>query len=476
MADELTWLSTRELAARIAAGEVSAREAVRSHLERIEEVNGELNAVIALDAEGALRRAAEADAVHAAGESSGLLHGVPMTHKDSHAVAGMPTTWGSPLLRDAVAEEDSLPVARLRAAGVVTTGKTNLPELGAGSHTFNPLFGITRNPYDRSRSAAGSSGGAAAVIAAGVQGAGDGSDMGGSLRTPGSFNNIVGFRPSEGRLPSIAPNPWAWMTRSGCMAREVGDVALLMQAMSGPHPAGPGSIRESGEVFALPEFELGAHYEPALTGLRVGFSTDLGGLVAVEPEVREIVDGAAAVLSALGAAVEEAAIDLRDAEEVFRTQRAYDFFCGFGELAAAHPGGIKDFVEENIEKGRALTASDLRDRDRARTRLAAAVRTFFASHDVMVCTSSQVLPFDAEIEYPLTVNGVEMPDYLGWMGAATLISATGCPAVSVPGGFSAEGLPVGVQMVAAPGRDVDLLRVAHAFEAATGHSRRRPEL
>ncbi|WP_029089556.1 amidase [Brevibacterium album] len=476
MAGELTWLSTRELAARIAAGEVSAVEAVRDHLARIDEVNGELNAVIALDAETALERAAAADAARAAGEPLGLLHGVPMTHKDSHAAAGLPTTWGSLLLRDAVAAEDCLPVARLKRAGVITTGKTNLPELGAGSHTFNPLFGTTRNPYDRSRSAGGSSGGAAAVIAAGVQGSGDGSDMGGSLRTPGSFNSIVGFRPSNGRLPNVSPNPWSWMTQSGYMAREVGDVALLMQATAGPHPAGPGSIHEGGEVFDLPEFALGAAWEPGLADLRVGFSADLGGLVEVEPEVRAVVEGAAGVLAGLGAEVGAAAIDLRDADEVFRVQRAYDFFCGFGELAEAHPGGIKDFVAENIELGRRLTAADLRDRDRARTRLAAAVHAFFADHDVMVCTSSQVLPFDAEIEYPVAVNGVAMPDYLGWMRAATLVSATGCPAVSVPGGFSAGGLPVGVQIVAAPGRDVELLRVAHAFEAATGHGRRRPNL
>ena len=206
--DDLRWLSTRELAARIAAKEISAREALTVQLRRIDEVNPAINAVVTRDDDRAMAEATAADEALAAGEEVGVLHGVPMTHKDTHDTAGMRTTWGSPIMADRVPEADSLIIARLRRAGVITSGKTNVPEFAAGSHTFNPVFGTTRNPYDLTKSASGSSGGVGAALAAGIQASGDGSDMGGSLRSPGSFNNVVGFRPSNGRIPHTRPgNP-----------------------------------------------------------------------------------------------------------------------------------------------------------------------------------------------------------------------------------------------------------------------------
>ncbi len=477
MTSELTWLSTRELAHLLGTGRLSAVEALDDHLDRIAEVNPTLNAVVTLDPEGARARAAEADRAYAAGERLPLLHGVPMTHKDTHHTAGMRTTLGSPIFAEQIPETDSLVITRLRAAGVNTTGKTNVPEFAAGSHTFNPLFGTTVNPYDPTRSAAGSSGGVGAVIAAGIQASGDGSDMGGSLRIPGSFNNVVGMRPSNGRIPHLAPqHPWAWLSQSGFMARTVGDVALLMQAGCGPDPRGPGSIAEPGAVFDLPEFRLGADDDPDLTGVRVGFAPELGGRIAVDPAVLDIVGAAAPVLAELGAQVDEACIGLDDADAVFDVQRAYDFALNWGDLVRARSSEIKETVVWNTERGLALTADDLIAKDRSRTRLHTAVRDFFGEHDVLVTTSSQVLPFDAQIEYPTEIAGRPLETYLDWMRAATLISATGCPAISVPAGFSAEGLPVGLQIVAAPGRDVELLRVAHAFETATGHHRRHPEI
>lgn len=477
MTSELTWLSTRELAHLIGTGELSAVDAADDHLERIAEVNPTINAVVTLDAEAALARAVEADRAYAAGERLPLLHGVPMTHKDTHNTAGMRTTFGSPVFAENVPDADSLVIARLRAAGVNTTGKTNVPEFAAGSHTFNPLFGTTVNPYDPSRSAAGSSGGVGAVIAAGVQASGDGSDMGGSLRIPGSFNNVVGLRPSNGRLPHVPPqDPWSWLAQSGFMARTVGDVALLMQAACGPDPRGPGSIDEPGTVFDLPEFRLGTRYEPDLDGLQVGFAPDFAGRVRVEPAVLDIVRAAGPVFEELGAQLSEACIRLDDADEVFDTQRAYDFALNWGELVRSRRTDIKEAVVWNTERGLDLTADDLISKDRARARLREAVAEYFAEHDVLVTTMAQVLPFDAGIEYPTEIEGVPFETYLDWMRSATLISATGCPAISVPAGFTASGLPVGIQIVAAPGRDVDLLRVAHAFEAATGHHLRHPEI
>ncbi|WP_349827042.1 amidase [Brevibacterium litoralis] len=476
MPSELTWLSTRELAGRIASGQLSAVEALDDHLERIDEVNDEINAVVTLDVDGAMERAVAADRAFAAGERLGPLHGVPMTHKDTHPTAGIRTTWGSPTM-DAVPTEDHLVIARLKAAGVNTTGKTNVPEFAAGSHTFNPIFGTTYNPYDRTKSASGSSGGVGAAIAAGIQASGDGSDMGGSLRTPGSFNNCVGFRPSAGRIPNVPPaNPWAWLATSGFMGRTVGDVALLMSVGCGPHPASPTSIPEAGSVFDLPEFRYESTYEPSLSGITVGFAPDFHGMVPVAKAVREVVDVQEQVFRDLGAHVTDALPDLSRADEVFDVQRAYDFAANWGELVRTRRDEIKDSVVWNTEKGFALTADDLVAKDAARVALLQSLQSYFTTHDVLVTTTSQVLPFDADIEYPTEIDGEPMETYLDWMRAATLISATGCPAVSVPAGFSESGLPVGIQLVAAPGKDVELLRVAHAFEAATRVHERHPDL
>lgn len=476
---ELTWLSTRELAARIAAGRISAREALSDQLARIDSVNPALNAIVTRDDERAFQRAQRADESFTRGEPLGLLHGVPLTHKESTDTAGLRTTRGSPLLADNVPPEDALIIARLHAAGVITSGKSNVPEFTAGSHTFNPLFGTTVNPYDTTKSAAGSSGGAAAAIAAGIQASGDGSDMGGSLRTPGSFNNIVGMRPSNGRIPHALPaDPWKWLAQPGFMARTVGDVALLMAAASGPTAGAPQAIAEPGSVFLRSEFSEPDGHEPgsALAGLSIGFSTDLKGLIPVEPVVRDVVDAAAVILAGAGAVVDDALPDLRDADEVFRVVRALDFVSDYRHVVRDHREQVKDAVIWNTEIGLALTADEIVSAEAARVRLQVAIESFFAHHDLLVLTSSQVAPFDARIEYPHEVDGTPMRDYLEWMRAATIISGTGCPAVSVPGGFTPDGRPVGIQIVAAPGKDVELLLAAQGFEELTGHHRRRPEI
>ncbi|MEY8568057.1 amidase [Brevibacterium linens] len=477
MSADMLWWSTRELAARIASKEVSAREALQVHLDRIDEVNPALNAVVTRDDNAALARAEAADAATARGESFGPLHGVPMTHKDTHDTAGMRTTWGSPLMADRVPETDALIVARLKDAGIITTGKTNVPEFAAGSHTFNDVFGTTVNPYDRTKSASGSSGGVGAALAAGIQASGDGSDMGGSLRSPASFNNVVGLRPSNGRIPHLRPgNPYAWLSQSGFMARTVSDVALLMSVACGPDASAPESILEPGGVFDLPEFALGADRSPDLTGLRVGFSPDLGGLLPVETEVGQIVASTAQVFESLGAQVDDEKPDLTDADEVFNVRRALDFVGLWGRLYEEHPDQIKESVRWNIRMGLDLTGAEVVSAESARARLHAEIDRFFAGHDVLVLTTCQVLPFDADIEYPTQINGVRLENYLDWMRALCLISATGCPAISVPAGFSESGLPVGLQIVAKPGADVELLRVAHAFETATEHHTRHPVL
>ena len=469
MSSEIQSMSLRELAGSIRRRDVSAREALASHLTRIDEVNSVINAIITLDAETAERRALDADNEAASGAVLPPLHGVPMTHKDNHLTAGMRTTFGSPVLADNVPTEDSGIIARLKRAGVNTTGKSNVPEFAAGSHTFNPLFGTTTNPYDPTRSAGGSSGGAAAAISAGVQAAGDGSDMGGSLRTPGSFCNLVGYRPSLGRIPMLpARNPWAWIARQGVLAHDVEDVRYLMRAIAGPDASSPHSLPIDGSYVSEAPGDL--------RGLRIAWTADFGLGVPVEREVIEVLSRQLHVFEELGAAVEVGCPDLSDADEVFQTTRAFDFATNYGHLLADHRHQMKSAVQWNVDKGMALTTRDIVSANTARSRLCAAIRSFFSTYDVLIAPAVQVLPFPAAEEYPAEIEGTPMGNYLDWMRAACLISATGLPSLSIPGGFSSSGLPVGLQMVTADQADQLLLRVAHAFEESTGFYRRRPEL
>ncbi|TYC98847.1 amidase [Arthrobacter echini] len=449
--------------------EISAREALDAHFERIDAVNGRINAVVTEDREGATALAAAADALTASSAPLPPLHGLPMTHKDTHNTKGLRTTQGSVVFKDFVPTVDDLIIARLKDAGVVTTGKTNVPEFAAGSHTFNDVFGTTVNPFDTSRSAGGSSGGVAAAIAARIQPLGDGSDMGGSLRIPASFCNIVGYRPSLGVVPAVPTrNAWSWLARNGLMARDVEDIALGMSAIAGSHAEVP---------YAYPvEGSFGSALQRDLTGLRIGWSADFGLGVPVDREVLRVLEGQLQVLSDLGAVVEEAAPDLRDADQVFTTTRAFDFVLAFRELVGKYGEVIKPEVRWNVEQGLQLTAQDLVDAALARTRLDAGVRRYFGTYDVFASPATQVLPFDASQRYPTSVNGVEFETYLDWMRSACVISATGLPAVSVPAGFSEDGLPVGLQLAMPHGSDVELLRVAHAFEQATGWARRAPDL
>ncbi|MEB7449212.1 amidase [Arthrobacter koreensis] len=463
-------MSAVELTAAIRNRTVSAREALDAHLEQIESANPAINAVVTLDADAARQaaRAADQRTMETDARELPLLHGLPMTHKDTHATRGLRTTQGSPLFRDFVPQEDDLIIARLKAAGVVTTGKTNVPEFAAGSHTFNEVFGTTTNPYAPDRSAGGSSGGAAAALGARIQAISDGSDMGGSLRIPASFCNVVGFRPSAGTVPAWpAKDVYSWLSRSGPMAREVADIALMLRAVAGPDHRRPPEAALAAESFARP-------LDRDLTGLRVAWTPDFGLGIPVEPEVLAVLQGQLAVFEQLGAGVEQACPDLRDADTVFRNTRAVEFVHAFGPLVREHGEAVKPEVHWNVDQGLALTAEDFAATAAARTRLHLAVQDFFGKYDVLLAPAAQVLPFDAGLRWPETVSGVTMETYLDWMRAACVISATGLPALSMPAGFSSGGLPVGLQMVMNHNEDFELLQVARAFEQATGFARQAP--
>ena len=452
--------SAREMAAAVLARRISARELLDLHLARIAERNPQLNAIVSLDEERARAAASAADEATARGEALGPLHGLPFAFKDTHDVAGWRTTYGSPLFAEHVPETDDLLVERIRAAGAVTIGKTNVPEFAAGSHTFNTVFGTTLNPIDPARSAGGSSGGAACALRAGMVPLADGSDMGGSLRNPASFCGVVGLRPSLGRVPSWpTDNYWETLSVSGPLARDVDDLALLLSVVAGPDPRVPTALGEAGSLFAPP-------LSGGLAGLRVAVSTDLGGLLEVDGEVARVVTETASVFDAAGATVDPGHPALDLADDTFRTLRAWHFQAALGALLGAHPDSFKQSLADNIRAGEPLTGADVARAFRQRTTLAERMRVFFESYDVLLLPTSQVPPFPADQEFPPSINGRPMGSYLDWMRSAYVITVTGCPAISVPAGETTDGLPVGVQIVAPFGADRRLLEVAAAFERA----------
>jgi amidase len=468
--EDVCFATAREMAAALRAGEISARELTQAHLDRIAACNPAVNAVVTLTAERALAEAAAADARFAAAEELPPLHGIPMAHKDTHTTAGIRTTKGSPILADNVPDTDELVIERLKRAGAITLGKTNVPEFGAGSHTFNPVFGATRNPYDLGRSAGGSSGGAAAALATGMHPLADGSDMGGSLRNPASFCNVVGLRPAPGRVPTW-PDEAAYSTMNvrGPMARTVSDVALLLSVMAGPDDRSPIAIDVPGAVF-----DVGL--ERDLRGLRVAWSPDLGGTIPVDAAVTAVLEERVRVFEDLGAVVERADPDLRGADEVFRTLRAWFFAMSLGTLMTRHRDRMKATLVGNIEEGRRLTGADVARAEILHSALYQRMRVFFESWDVLALPVSQVPPFPVDLEYPTEIAGVAQGSYIDWMRSAYLISAFGHPAMSVPAGFTPDGLPVGIQLVGRHRGELALLQAAHGFEQATRVGERRPIL
>lgn len=471
---DLCLLDALTLGGMLRRREVSAREVVAAHVERIEAVDGAVNAVVTRCFEQAGEKAAAADEALAAGRPPGLLHGLPVAHKDLADTAGVRTTYGSPLFAGHVPDRDALVVERMAGAGAISLGKTNTPEFGAGSHTVNRLFGATRNPWDLTRSAGGSSGGAAAALAARMVSLADGSDLGGSLRNPASFCNVVGFRPSPGRVPAWpVSDPTDTLGVEGPMARTVADVALLLAAQSGPDPRVPLALDAPPPVLAGPA-EVAALLRRDLRGLRVAWSADLG--LPVDPEVRATLAPAREVLAGLGCEVTDAAPDLAGADGIFRTWRAYRFAAKFGPLLREHPGQLGHNVAWNVAQGELLTVADLSRATAAWAALTERVSSFFAKFDVLACPVSQVPPFPVELDWVHEIDGTPQETYLDWMRSAYLITVTGLPAISVPAGFTGGGLPVGLQLAGRRRADWELLGVAAAFEDATGYGQRVPGL
>ena len=465
-----TGLLTRsacELAREIRQGHLSSRELVTAALERVDSVNPRLNALVSLDAEAALRRAGEADRRQSRGETLGPLHGLPVAHKDSFQTRGIRTTWGSKLYVDHIPDEDALIVSRQRQAGAVCIGKSNMPEFGAGSQTFNAVFGTTRNPWDPTLTCGGSSGGAAVALATGMVALADGSDMGGSLRNPASFCNVVGLRPSPGRVPLIPNNnSFGLLGVAGPMGRTVADVALLLSVIAGPDPRDPLSIMTPGQDFHTP-------LDGDVSQARIAFSPDLGGL-PVAPDVRAVTEHAVKQLAGIVQTVEFAEPSFDGAARAFQVLRAMTFAGSYAGLLKTHRHQIKKSMVWNIELAQSLLAQDVIEAEAVQARLFRETAALLETYDFIVAPVSQVLPFPAEQEWVTSINDVPMNNYIEWMNSCSLVTLTGHPAISIPCGFSAGGLPVGLQIIGRYREELALLKFAHACEALYRPSCHRP--
>ena len=463
----ICFMSALEMAALIRAGKLSAREALAAHLEQIERVNPKVNAIVTLVAEMAADAAAKADELQAQKKHLGPLHGLPVAHKDLFETRGIRTTFGSPLYKDYIPAEDDIVVERIRRAGAITIGKTNTPEFGAGSQTFNKVFGATHNPYDLSKTCGGSSGGAAVALACGLTPVATGSDTGGSLRNPAAFCNVAGFRPSIGRVPNPkAAFAWSTLSTSGCLGRSVADLALVLSTLAGPDSRAPLSIDEPGDRFARP-------LDRSFKGVRVAWFKDLGG-VPFDRRVRVVIEGHRKTFESLGCIVEQAEPDFTPAETSFRILRAWNSANAYGERLREHPEAFKDTLKSEIEEGLRLTGTDLARAETAHGELWRRFQAFLENYEYFVLPTTQLPPFDINTPYPTEIENVRFNNYIDWMKSCWYISATGNPAASVPAGFTPEGLPVGLQIVGRNKQDFSVLQMAHAFEQATGFGKKRP--
>jgi amidase len=463
--EELCYFTANDIAALIRSRQASARDVMAAHLAQIERVNPRVNAIVTLVAERAMADAASADERQARGDTLGIFHGLPVAHKDLVDTAGIRTTRGSPFFRDNVPTRDALIVTRIRGAGAITVGKTNTPELGAGSQTFNTVFGATRNPYDLTKTSGGSSGGSAAALACGMVPIADGSDTGGSLRNPAAFCNIVGFRPSPGRVPAES-GTWSPLSVSGPMARTVADVALFLSVIAGPDPRSSLSIHEDPARFRMP---LARDFK----GVRVAWWRGLGG-IPFEPDVRRTVDGNRATFESLGCVVEEAEPNFAGVDDAFAVLRYAANHAQYSALVRERPEWVKDTIKWEVEQAERLTGADVSRALARQARMHEESREFFERYDYFVLPVTQVAPFDVAVPYPMQIAGTPMTTYIDWMRSCWYVTFMANPAASVPAGFTAAGLPIGIQIVGRHQGDWSVLQLAHAFEQATRHGSRRP--
>lgn len=469
MDSKLCFFTAHELVKLLRSKQVSAKEVVQAHLSHIDRVNPKVNAIVTLVGKQALDQAEAADKAFCSGQDVGPLHGIPIAHKDLILTKDVRTTFGSSAFQDYIPDQNALIVERLKKAGAITIGKTNTPEFGAGSQTFNEVFGKTLNPYDTSKTCGGSSGGAAVSLACRMQPLADGSDTGGSLRNPANFCNVVGFRPSPGRVP-VWPNQVAWypIGVEGPMARTVEDTALMLSVIAGPDNRSPISITEPGTKFSIP-------LQRDFQGVRIAWSTNLGNL-PVDPRVTQVIEGQKKTFQSLGCLIQETEPDLQDAEIAFKTWRAWRFELSLSRLSQPQKNFLKETLHQEIKAAEKLKGTDLSRAELKRTEIYHRVRIFMETHEFLICPVNQVPPFNVDEPYVKEINGIQMKSYIDWMQSCWTISILGLPAISVPAGFTPDGLPVGLQIVGRHHDDLGVLQLAHAFEKMTSFWKKTPPL
>ncbi|WP_299736833.1 amidase [uncultured Roseobacter sp.] len=467
---QLNGIPALDLSRALAKRDISAVEVMAATLARIDAVNGAVNAIVSLkDRDALMREAAQADQT----ARRGWLHGIPIAIKDLAHAAGLPTSKGSPIFAGQMAQKDDLMVARIRAAGAIIIGKTNTPEFGLGSHTFNPVHGATRNPYDLSKSAGGSSGGAAVALATGMLPVADGSDMMGSLRNPAGWNNVYGMRPTWGVVPAHPEGDgfFEQFATEGPMARTPGDLAGLLDTMAGPDPRVPLPVRIASTLPAIDAL-------PAAT--RVGWLSDWGGAFPTEPEVLSLCEAALTQMSEMGWMVERLAApfsaeamwsswtDARSFSIAMRRRPEYD--------DPRKRAQLKQSMLWEIERGRQLSGQAIYDASATRSAWFRRAALLFDTHDVLALPSAQLWPFDVDLEHPVEVAGVTMDTYHRWMQVVVPASLIGLPVVNVPIGFGRAGLPMGLQLIGKPGSDGHLLQIAQKWHEATGWPQKTPAM
>ena len=471
---QITKWDAFELSEKIHQKEVSCKEVMTAYLGHINKVNPELNAIVSLqDETGLLKEADQKDKELAEGKSQGWMHGFPIAPKDLTNTKGIKTTMASLLFKDNVPTEDGLMASRMRENGAIFIGKTNTPEFGYGSQTYNSVFGATGNAYDPSKTSGGSSGGAAVALATHMMPVADGSDMMGSLRNPAAYNNIFGFRPSQGRVP-FYPGADVFcqqLATEGPMGRCVKDVAMLLSVQSGWDPRTPIAIKEDPKIFTQP-------LDKNLNGVKIGWLGDWGGYLPMEEGVLDICQNGLKVLETLGCQVEETQIPYSPNRmwDIWMALRQYQSVCNFKALAD-DPEKKKLMKPEavwEIESGAKLSVEGAGRAMLDRSAMYQAGVEVFKKYDYLVVPTAQCFPFDKTIHWPKTVAGRTMDTYHRWMEVVVFASLMGCPSISVPVGFNEAGLPMGMQIIGRPQADFETLQIAYEYEKATEWTKKHP--
>jgi amidase len=468
---DLCFTPATELARLYRARKASPLEVMQAVLDRIDAVNPAVNAYVTVARESALRAARAATRALKRGAKLPPLFGVPVSIKDLTPTKGIRTTWGSKIFERHVPGEDALVVERLKSAGAILLGKTNTPEFGAGANTFNAVFGATRNPWNPALTCGGSSGGAAVALATGMGPVAQGSDLGGSLRIPAAFCGVVGFRTTPGLIP-VYPRELAWdsLSVTGPMAHSVADVALMLSVMAGPDDRAPLSYDVDSREF------LKAVKAPSVKGWRIAWTPDLNSLIPVDAEVARVAEGATRVFKSLGARVETACCDFSEVNDIVLATRGLSMVAMHADKLAQWKGEMQKGLVWNIEQGLRLTPQDIGRGEKLRTTLWHRVRMFMENRDLLILPTVAVPPFPVEQPYPVEINGKKLDNYTQWFFLTYGISVTGLPAISVPCGFTENGLPVGLQIVGRRKGEEAVLRAAAAFEAAAPWSDRLPPI